>query len=190
MNKGFLFVISGPSAVGKTSVANELLKQESTLQRIITCTTRPKRKGEVNEVDYLFMSKEDFLHHAEHGDFAEMSEVYGNYYGILLSTIKENLEKKINSLLLLNWEGFLKIKKTFKENVVGFFLLPPSLIELEARIRMRGTDSEDVIKHRMNMIAKDMQHKDEFDFCVKNIKISDAVSEILSKIREIYYKKN
>lgn len=184
--KGFLFVISGPSAVGKTSVANELLKRKKiNLQRIITCTTRAKRNDEVEDVDYFFMSKDEFLRHSEDGDFAEMSEVYGNYYGILISTIKEKIEQGINALLVINWEGFLKIKKSFGENVIGFFLLPPSLNDLEIRIRSRGTDSEDIIKHRMNMVAEDMRHKEEFDFCVKNVKISDAASEIFAKIASI-----
>lgn len=184
--KGFLFVISGPSAVGKTSVANELLKQKKiNLQRIITCTTRTKRNGEVEGVDYFFMSKDEFLRYSENGDFAEMSEVYGNYYGILVSTIKEKIEQGINALLVINWEGFLKIKRSFKENVIGFFLLPPSLKDLETRIRFRGTDSEDIIKQRLNMITEDMRHKDEFDFRVKNVKIADATSEIFEKIANI-----
>ena len=184
--KGFLFVISGPSAVGKTSVANELLKQKKiNLQRIITCTTRAKRNGEVEGVDYFFMSKDEFLRHSENGDFAEMSEVYGNYYGILVSTIKEKIEQGINALLVINWEGFLKIKRSFKENVIGFFLLPPSLKDLETRIRSRGTDSENIMKQRMNMITEDMRHKYEFDFRVKNVEIADATSEIFEKIANI-----
>ena len=184
--KGFLFVISGPSAVGKTSVANELLKQKKiNLQRIITCTTRAKRNGEVEGVDYFFMSKDEFLRHSENGDFAEMSEVYGNYYGILVSTIKEKIEQGINALLVINWEGFLKIKRSFKENVIGFFLLPPSLKDLETRIRSRGTDSENIMTQRMNMITEDMRHKYEFDFRVKNVKIADAASEIFEKIVNI-----
>ena len=184
--KGFLFVISGPSAVGKTSVANELLKQKKiNLQRIITCTTRAKRNGEVEGVDYFFMSKDEFLRHSENGDFAEMSEVYGNYYGILVSTIKEKIEQGINALLVINWEGFLKIKRSFKENVIGFFLLPPSLKDLETRIRSRGTDSENIMKQRMNMITADMRHKYEFDFRVKNVEIADATSEIFEKIANI-----
>ena len=182
MKKGFLFVISGPSAVGKTTVANELLKREIGLQRVITCTTRAKREGELDGVDYFFMTKDEFLQRAENGEFAENSEVYGNYYGILLSTIKEKIERGINTLLVINWEGFLKIKKLFGNKVVGFFLIPPSLNDLETRIRARGTDTEDVIKRRMDMIAEDMKHKDEFDFCVKNIKIADAASEIIAKI--------
>ena len=79
MKKGFLFVISGPSAVGKTTVANELLKREIGLQRAITCTTRAKREGELDGVDYFFMTKDEFLQRAENGEFAENSEVYGNY---------------------------------------------------------------------------------------------------------------
>lgn len=185
MKKGFLFVISGPSAVGKTTVANELLQREIGLQRVITCTTRAKREGEVDGVDYFFMTKDEFLQRAENGEFAENSEVYGNYYGILLSSIKEKIEQGINTLLVINWEGFLKIKKTFGENVIGFFLVPPSLNELETRIRVRGTDTEDVIKQRMDMIAEDMKHKDEFDFCVKNVKIANTVSEIKTKMAKI-----
>lgn len=185
MKKGFLFVISGPSAVGKTTVANELLKREIGLQRVITCTTRAKRDGELDGVDYFFMTKDEFLQRAENGEFAENSEVYGNYYGILLSTIKEKIEQGIHTLLVINWEGFLKIKKLFGNNVVGFFLVPPSLDDLEIRIRARGTDTEDIIKRRMDMITEDMKHKDEFDFCVKNIKIADAVFEIITKISNI-----
>lgn len=184
MKQGFLFVISGPSAVGKTSVASEILKREKKLSRIITCTTRSIRKGEINGADYYFISVNEFLQHKNNGDFAEYAEVYGNYYGVLLSTIKEKIDNGLNSLLVVNWKGYLKIKHTFKKQVIGFFLVPPSINDLETRIRGRGTDSEEVIAHRMEMITEDMQHKDEFEFCIENVKIDETASNILEIINE------
>lgn len=184
MKKGFLFIISGPSAVGKTSVANEILKRDKKLSRIVTCATRAMRNGEIDGKDYFFMKKGDFLRRKERGDFAEVSEVYGNYYGVLRSTIEEKIKSGLSALLVVNWEGFLKIKKAFAgdKNIVGFFLTPPSLDDLEKRIRARNADSEEIIRHRMRMIVEDMRYKDEFDFCVTNASIPAAATEILDKI--------
>lgn len=185
MKQGFLFVISGPSAVGKTSVANEILKREKKLSRIITCTTREIRKGEVDGADYYFIGMDEFLRHKDNGDFAEYAEVYGNYYGVLLPTIKERIDNSLNSLLVINWEGYLKIKETFGKQVIGFFLTPPSISDLEKRIRSRGTDSEEVIKRRMQMIAEDMQHRGEFEFCMENAKIAETALNILGTINSV-----
>lgn len=191
MHKGFLFVVFGPSGVGKTTIVTEILARSGTdelrptLSRIITCTTRPKRDGEKDGVDYFFMSKENFLQRKSKGDFAEASEVYGNYYGVLFSTIREKIDNGEDSLLIINWEGFKKIKQIFRDQVIGFFILPPSLKILEERIRSRATDSEEVIKHRISMASDDMLHKDEFDFCVENAVIDDTVNEIIEKIAEI-----
>lgn len=178
-------VISGPSAVGKTSVASEILSRaDNHFVRIVTCTTRAMRTGEVDGQDYYFMTKGQFLSHEKNGDFVEHSEVYGNYYGVLISTIKEKIDYGEHALLVINWEGHQKIKKIFSENVIGFFLIPPSMNDLEKRIRSRGTDSEEIIKKRMDAIAEDMRHKNEFDFCVENREISEAADEILRLIRQ------
>lgn len=187
MSKSFLFVLSGPSAVGKTTVAEAILRRceeeegenACKVSKIVTCTTRARRDGETDGVDYFFLTKEEFLRHKDQGDFAEFSEVYGNYYGVLLSTIKDKIDSGENALLVINWEGYQKIKKVFGESVVGIFLIPPSLEDLEKRIRNRGKDSEEVIRNRMKMIESDMQHKDEFDYCVENAEVDDAVDEIL-----------
>ncbi|MBR1735077.1 MAG: guanylate kinase [Alphaproteobacteria bacterium] len=184
MKKGLLFIISGPSAVGKTTVASEFLKEENNLlSRIVTCTSRTIRNGEVNGVDYYFLTREEFIQHKKNGDFVEMSEVYGNYYGVLLSTIHENIEQGKDSLLVINWEGYLKIKKIFKSRVIGIFLTPPSIEDLETRIRNRGTDSEEIIKQRMKMIEEDMRHKHEFEFCIENAILKHTVTDIINIVR-------
>jgi guanylate kinase len=185
MQNGFLFIISGPSAVGKSSVADEVLKTDPLINRIITCTTRKIRSNEKKDVDYHFMSRDDFFSHRDNGDFVEFSEVYGNYYGILLSNITENIRKNIDSLLVINWEGFLKIKKAIGNRVFGFFIVPPNLKDLETRIRARCTDSEDVIAARLNMAVNDMNHKSEFDFCIENADIKKAASNVLRIVNSI-----
>lgn len=180
----FLFVISGPSAVGKTSIVKELLKLEPSLSRIITCTTRKIRDGELNGVDYFFFDKNEFLMKRESGDFVEFSEVYGNYYGILFDTINNSLNEKRKSILTINWEGFLKIKKHFGSAVCGIFLLPPSIEHLEKRIRARSTDSEEIIRKRLCASSEDIVHANEFEHQVINDDLNKAAQEILSIINK------
>ena len=185
MNKGFLFVISGPSAVGKTSVAENLLQIDSSLSKITTCTTRKIRNGERDGVDYFFMGKNEFLRRKNLGDFVEFSEVYGNFYGILQETLQKSPDEKKSSLLVINWDGFLKVKAKFPQQVIGFFLLPPSIDQLEARIRVRSTDSEEIIQQRLKLSKEDFVHADEFDFQVINDSLEIAVLEVQKIIRKI-----
>lgn len=183
---GIVFVVSGPSAVGKTSVVEEILKTKKIpLKRFVTCTTRKIRNNEVDGIDYNFMSVEDFLFHKNNGDFIESSEVYGNYYGIMLPSILEDINHGNNLLLIINWNGYLQLKEVIKKDVFGFFIVPPSFQDLEKRIRMRNTDSEEIIGRRLQMANEDMQHQHEFDFCFENVSISKTANNILKKIHEI-----
>jgi guanylate kinase len=180
-----LFVISGPSAVGKSSVVNEILKIDSTIDKIITCTTREMRKSERDGVDYFFLKKDDFLSEIEKGNLIEYSEVYGNYYGVLFSTVQEKMNSQKDSILVINWEGFLKIKKAIQKNVYGIFLLPPSLEDLATRIKLRGEDSQEVIQKRIGKAMEDIEMAKYYDFCVENADITTAAQEVLGKIRTI-----
>ena len=182
---GNLFIISGPSAVGKTTVTNEILKITNNIARVVTCTTRSIREGEVDGLDYNFIHLDKFKQLINEDKFVEYSIVYGNYYGVLLFEIAEKIQSNESSLLVMNWEGFRKIKKVFPENVFGFFLLPPTMDDLETRIRMRGANSEETIANRMNAAIEDISHADEFDFLIENADISKTVDDILSKIFEI-----
>lgn len=185
MRKGFLFVVSGPSGVGKTSVLNKILEIDDSLSKIITCTTRPMRSNETPDVDYIFMSLSDFMDHIKNNDFVEFSEVYGNYYGILGSSISEKADAGHDVILSTNWEGFLKIKKIFSSNTFGFFIRPPSMDALEQRIRSRKTDSEDVIASRLKMAEKDMSYRFCFQYIYQNDDIIETASDILATINEI-----
>jgi guanylate kinase len=183
---GCLFVVSGPSAVGKTSVINEILKKRKSLQQIITCTTRPQRKEEQSGLDYFFMTNEEFFAHKKSGDFIECSEIYGNSYGILFSHIKKRLDNEEDALLSVNWQGFSEIKKTLGKNVYGFFLVPPSMTDLEQRIKSRGTELQSVIDHRLKLAREDMKHSDIYDFCFENNSLMETVGSILKQMDLIH----
>ncbi|GHT97653.1 guanylate kinase [Alphaproteobacteria bacterium] len=186
MRKGFLFVISGPSAVGKTSVVEEMLRIDGSLSKIITCTTRAKRGKEVEGKDYFFVSEDDFLEHVKKNDFMECSEVYGNFYGVLASTVFEKTNAGIDALLIINWEGFVKIKKAVSQlPVYGFFIVPPSLEMLEQRIRSRSTDSEEVIQTRLSLAHQDMSHQNEFHSVYENEGVTKTAHDILKTINEL-----
>ncbi|GHT91537.1 guanylate kinase [Alphaproteobacteria bacterium] len=179
-------MISGPSAVGKTSVTEEILRVDSSLSRVVTCTTRPKRGKEVDGNDYFFISEDDFLEHIKNNDFLECSEVYGKFYGVLASTVFEKTNAGIDALLVANWEGFGKIKKAVSRlPVFGFFIVPPSLEMLEQRIRARSTDSEEVIKKRMSMAQEDMSHQNEFHSIYENKGVTETALNILETINKL-----
>jgi guanylate kinase len=185
MEKAHLFVISGPSAVGKSSIVNRILEIDNTIERIVTCTTRRKRTSEKHGRDYLFLEKEDFLSEISKGNLIEFSEVYGNYYGITLSSIEEKINAGRDSILVINWEGFLKIKNVFGEFVYGIFVLPPSIEVLRARIQLRGEDSPEVIERRISMAMDDIEKSKFYDFCWENFDITASVEAILAKINHI-----
>ncbi|MBO6056543.1 MAG: guanylate kinase [Alphaproteobacteria bacterium] len=182
---GHLFVISGPSAVGKTTIVRYLLDKKPQLSRVITCTTRSVREGEQDGVDYIFLSKEDFREKIERGEFAEFSEVYKNYYGVLLSSIQENMKKNEVSILVINWEGFQKVKRSITENVTGIFINPPSIDELERRLRLRNTEDEGDIQKRLLTARLDIAHAGEYDFSVENKEIPQAAKDIFDIISKV-----
>jgi guanylate kinase len=180
-----LFVFSGPSAVGKNSVVTELLNMDATLERIVTCTTRKKRKTEQDGYDYFFIEKGEFFEEIKRGNFIEFSEVYGNYYGVKFSTIKEKIDSGKDAILIINWEGFLKIKNAIKQNVYGIFILPPSIYDLEVRIKSRGEDSPKVIAERISAAQEDIDKAILYDFCLENVDIITTAERVLDKINDI-----
>lgn len=182
---GHLFVISGPSAVGKTTIVSYLLEKHPDLSRVITCTTRSIRGNEQDGVDYIFLSKEDFKKKVENNEFAEFSKVYDDYYGILLEEIRNSMNKNKVSLLVINWEGFQKVKRSVNDNITGIFINPPSIEELEKRIRKRNTDTEDDIQKRLLAARLDIAHSKEYDFYIDNIEVQQAANDIFEIIKKI-----
>ena len=169
-----LVVLSSPSGGGKTVIARSLLKKHPEFGRSISFTTREKRKGEKEGVDYYFVSRKDFQKKIKERQFAEWALVFGNYYG----TPKKNIQKaegKIKVLfLVLDVQGGLAVKRKYPDSVL-IFILPPSLIELKKRLSRRGTDKPEVIKKRLKVALKEITFCKRYDYIVVNRKLKDTV---------------
>ncbi len=143
----------------------------------VSHTTRTKRGGEVHGEDYFFVDQSEFQQMVEEGVFLEYAEVYGNYYGTSSLAVDEMLTKGLNVLLDIDWQGARRVRKKMPD-AVSISVLPPSIEELERRLRSRGSDSEDVIQSRMQQALSEMAHCKESDFAVLNDDFNTALSEL------------
>lgn len=183
--RGLPIVISAPSGCGKTTVVDELRRLRPELVRSISATTRPPRIGERDGVDYYFLTEEEFRRRIDEGLFAEYAQVHGHYYG----TPEESLERLLASgrdvLLVIDVQGGLALKRAFPE-AVTIFLLPPSMEELEARLRGRGTEPEDVIERRLANAKAEMDCAPLYQYRVVNDDVERAAREVAAIIdREV-----
>lgn len=174
---GKLFIISAPSGAGKTSLARALIASDDNCKMSISHTTRQRRANEVDAQDYFFVSKDDFLSMSERGVFLEYAQVYGNYYGTSREAVEEMLAQGINVLLDIDWQGARLVREQMPE-AISISILPPSVSELERRLRSRGSDSEDVIAARMQKALDEMAHCHEADHIVLNDDFNDALHDL------------
>jgi len=179
--KGLLIVISAPSGTGKTTLCHMLLKEFPKMEFSVSYTTRKPRPNEKDGVDYHFVTKEQFLKMVEEGDFLEWAEVYGNLYGTSKSQVLKALEEGKDVLLDIDPQGALQVKKNFPEAVL-IFVLPPSLKELEKRLRKRGTDDEATIEKRLKVARKELQTALKYDYLVVNDELNLAFNALKSII--------
>ena len=178
--KGLLIVISAPSGTGKTTLCHMLLEEFSNMEFSISYTTRKPRLGELNGRDYFFVDRRTFEKMIEEGDFLEWAEVYGNLYGTSKSQVLKALEEGKDILLDIDTQGALQVKKNFPEAVL-IFILPPSLKELERRLRKRGTDDEETIRKRLQIARKEIGKALEYDYLVVN----DILEVAFERLRSI-----
>jgi len=182
MSKGFLLVISGPAGTGKGTVCKELLKRNKDIVYSVSATTRKPRIGEIDGVNYYFVTEEKFKSMIENDEFLEYAYVHTNYYGTPKKFVFEQIEKGEIVLLEIDVQGAMQIKKKFPE-AVFIFLLPPTMEELKNRIVKRGTETEEDIKRRYENAFKELDFVDNYDYFVINDVVEDAVSDIESIIR-------
>jgi len=174
---GKLFIISAPSGAGKTSLARALIASRDDTVMSISHTTRQRRAGEVDTEDYFFVDQAAFLSMVDEGVFLEYAEVYGNYYGTSRLAVEQMLSAGKNVLLDIDWQGAQRVR-TRMEDAISISVLPPSVAELERRLRSRGSDSEDVIESRMRQAMDEMMHCRESDFIVMNDEFNDALDDL------------
>ncbi len=179
--KGNLIVLSGPSGVGKGTVLRALLDDYRDICYSVSATTRKPRRGEVDGVDYFLISEEEFKELVEKNEFIEWAEVHNNYYGTPINYVEETLEKGNDVILEIDIQGARQIIDTYQE-AVFVFLAPPSLEELKSRIYGRGTESEEVIKTRLNNANKELEEAERYDYLIVNDKLDQAIEKLKSVI--------
>lgn len=178
---GLLIVISGPSGAGKGTLCNLIKKEFPNIYYSISATTRSPRQGERHGVDYLFMSKEEFLELRDANGFLEWAEVYGNYYGTPRSKVEENIAQGRDVILEIDIQGALNVKKQYPEGVF-IFIVPPSIKELKRRIENRGQDSPEDISKRLKSAHTELAYVSEYDYVIVNDKIETAIAKLKSII--------
>ena len=165
--RGLLFVLSSPSGAGKTTIARMLLAQDSGISLSVSATTRPMREGEVDGRDYHFVTDAEFDRMVESGQFLEWAHVFGRRYGTLENEVRKSIDAGCDVLLDIDWQGTQQLKQV-DPDIVRVFILPPSMAELERRLRARGTDSDEVIASRMERAAAEISHWAEYDYVLVN----------------------
>lgn len=172
-----LFVISGSSGVGKGTVIKEFLAKHPEFKLSISCTTRDKREGEIHGINYFFLTKDEFKNHIDNNEFLEWAEFSGNHYGTKKSFVDECLINGENLILEIDTKGALNVKKIMPEAVL-IFIAPPSVKELEMRLRGRHTETEDAIQKRLASIKLEMENSKHFDYKIVNDTVENAVNEL------------
>ncbi len=176
---GILFVVSAPSGAGKTTLCRMLLEELDGIEFSVSYTTRPPRDGEVNGRDYFFVDETTFKEMVDRGEFLEFAQVHGHYYGTSKRFVEEKLKRGIDLLLDIDVQG---AKQVFDRmgDAVGIFIFPPSLMELERRLRLRGTDPPEVIEKRLKVAEWEMEQACMYHYWVLNDRLEEAFDTLRS----------
>jgi guanylate kinase len=176
--RGLLIVLSSPSGAGKSTISRMLLAADREVEMSISATTRPKRPGERDDVDYHFVDDAEFDRLVAAGDFVEWAPVFGYRYGTPKAPVKAALKAGRDILFDIDWQGTQQLQAAMGEDLVRIFILPPSMAELERRLHARGTDSDEVIADRMARAAGEISHWPEYDYVLINRDTAECLSEV------------
>ena len=175
---GSLFVFAAPSGAGKTTLVHAVVtKHQEELRFSISYTTREPRTNEANAVDYLFVSEEEFMRLRDAGEMLEYARVFDNYYATSRSQVEKHLAENRSVVLEIDWQGAEQVRESMPD-CVTIFIFPPSLAELERRLRDRGTDAPEVVERRLRDARSDMAHWVDFDYVIVNDNLDDAIIDL------------
>ncbi|MGH8686691.1 MAG: guanylate kinase [Burkholderiales bacterium] len=179
---GLVFVVTAPSGAGKSSLIRALLAADAGVSLSVSFTTRPPRPGEANGREYHFVDMATFGAMLERGEFLESAEVHGHRYGTSQKVIDQVIAAGRDLVLEIDWQGAEQVRRLHPDTI-GVFLLPPSMAELERRLRKRGQDAEAVIRRRMENAAEEMSHATEFKYAIINNNFDDALRDLQAIVR-------
>jgi guanylate kinase len=178
--RGVMFVLSSPSGAGKTTIARRLLESDDNLTMSISTTTRPRRPSEMSGRDYNFTDRATFDRMVGRGEFLEWAEVFGNCYGTPRDPVEQALSAGKDVLFDIDWQGTQQVARVARDDLVSVFILPPSMSELERRLRTRAQDSEEAVAGRMAKAADEISHYKEYDYLVVNHDVEQSVNTVAS----------
>lgn len=179
---GTLIVVSAPSGAGKTTLVRMLMERDPLVRHSVSYTTRAPRPGEQDGREYNFIDIAAFAAMRDRGDFLEWAEVHGNFYGTSRVWLAGQMQSGNDMLLEIDWQGAQQVRRLFPD-AVTIFILPPSVAELERRLRGRGQDAEDVIQRRVAAALGEMRHVGEFDFAIINNDLQVALDDLAAAVR-------
>ncbi len=171
-----MLVLSSPSGAGKTAISRAVLEQDDGIELSVSATTRPKRPGEVDGVDYVFVDVARFREMVGRGDFLEYATVFDNSYGTPRAPVEAVLESGRDVLFDVDWQGTQQLAQSARDDLVSIFILPPSTAELERRLKARAQDSDSVVARRMATVADEMSHWAEYDYVIVNDDLDESVA--------------
>lgn len=181
MSRGQLYIISAPSGAGKTSLVKRLTDNLTGIAVSVSYTTREPRPGEVNGVDYQFITPAEFDEKVKANEFVEYAKVFDHSYGTSEKDLNQTLDKGIDVVLEIDWQGARQIREAFPK-AASIFILPPARETLESRLRGRGQDNDEIIQKRMTKAVSEMEHYDEFDYLIINDDFDEAYFQLKSVI--------
>lgn len=184
--RGIMLILSSPSGAGKTSISRAILRQDENIQLSVSVTTRPKRANEVDGVDYHFKTVEEFTQMREAGKLLEWAEVHGNFYATPKAHIDELLAAGKDVLFDIDYQGALQLYDTCRPDIVGIFVLPPTIKELKHRLERRADDNKDVINRRLKTARQELLEWDKYDYVIVNNDLDNScalVTEIIGAAR-------
>ncbi len=178
--RGLLLILSSPSGAGKSTLSRKLMAWDTDLSFSVSATTRSPRSGEVDGREYYFKTRAEFLAMVKDGQMLEHAEVFGNFYGSPRGPVEDAMTQGRDTLFDIDWQGGQQIKQAMRGDVVSIFILPPSIAELESRLRGRAQDSEQVIAQRMAKSQAEISHWMEYDYVIVNRDLEAAFGELVT----------